>query len=402
MTQRTGLYSGAVPALGYVAAALGGMLLGWLLAAMLRSRFDDQQPSDGAARRGDLATVVVENSASGYLMTDEVGNVLLANSQAATLGVVRAGMPVGAVQDAIERAAASGEPVDVDLEELNHPAVVGLRPEAQVHADVRAVGDHLVLVSAADDSVARRVEAVRRDFVANVSHELKTPVGAMSLLAEAVLDASDDPELVCEFASRMVAESRRLSTLVAELLSLSRLQSADPMDMSVVDIDVVVTEVLSRQHEAARQAGIELSADGPCAERVRGDRTMLVTALGNLVQNAINYSPAASPVTISRSVMDGFVDISVTDRGVGIAPEYQQRVFERFFRVDQARSRATGGTGLGLAIVKHVAANHGGAALLWSRPGLGSTFTLHLPCLTGPANAGPVERKSFGDNRSDR
>jgi two-component system sensor histidine kinase SenX3 len=225
-----------------------------------------------------------------------------------------------------------------------------------------------------------RLEATRRDFVANVSHELKTPVGAVGLLAEAVLDSKDDPETVERFAAKILRESTRLGALVTELIALSRLTGADPLpDLEHVEVDDVVTEALGRARLSAENAGIEITVDEPSGLEVDGDRTLLVTALSNLVENAIAYSPPDAPVSVSRRREGGWVEIAVTDRGIGIAPEHQVRVFERFFRVDPARSRATGGTGLGLAIVKHVLANHGGEVRLWSRPGTGSTFTMRLP-----------------------
>ena len=255
-------------------------------------------------------------------------------------------------------------------------------PPSAVLAVVRSIGDGRILVAATDESAAQRMEAARRDFVANVSHELKTPVAAMGLLAEATVEAADDPVAVRRFAGKLQAEAVRLGALVNELIALSRLQGAEPLpDLAVVEVDGVIGETISRVATSAENAGITVIADQNSGLLVRGDRSLLVTALTNLVDNAINYSPSGTQVSISRAMRDGQVQISVTDRGVGIAPEYTERVFERFFRIDPARSRATGGTGLGLAIVKHVAANHGGTATVWSRPGTGSTFTLRLPAL---------------------
>jgi len=231
-----------------------------------------------------------------------------------------------------------------------------------------------------DQSEHARMEATRRDFVANVSHELKTPVGAMGVLAEALLASADEPDTVRRFADKMVIESKRLADMVGELIELSRLQGAEPLpDLEAVDVDTVVAEALSRYKVAADSAEIAIATDAPTGYKVLGDQPLLVTALANLVSNAIAYSPKGSPVSISRRRRGDNVEIAVTDRGIGIAPADQERVFERFFRVDKARSRATGGTGLGLAIVKHVAANHNGSIRLWSQPGTGSTFTLSIP-----------------------
>jgi len=207
------------------------------------------------------------------------------------------------------------------------------------------------------------------------------------------MEAAHDPDSVRRFGGKLQAEAIRLGALVNELIALSRLQGADPLpDLAVVEVDAVIDQTVSRVATSADNAGIAIITDRRSGLLVRGDRSLLVTAMTNLVDNAINYSPSGTQVSISRVLRDDLVQISVTDRGVGIPPEYQERVFERFFRVDPARSRATGGTGLGLAIVKHVAANHGGSAVLWSRPGTGSTFTLRLPVLDPrPAMSDGVE-----------
>ncbi|HEU5107469.1 MAG TPA: ATP-binding protein, partial [Micromonosporaceae bacterium] len=254
---------------------------------------------------------------------------------------------------------------------------------------VAPLGTEHVLILVDDRTEAQRVEEIRRDFVANVSHELKTPVGAMALLAEAVLGAADDPAAVRRFTGKILHEANRLGTLVTELIALSRLQGAERLpELNTVEVDAVVREAMGRSAPAMEATGIEVTTDADSGLLVAGDRMLLVTALSNLLENAVAYSSPGSPVTVSRRLTDGFVEIAVTDRGIGIAEEEQQRVFERFYRIDRARSRATGGTGLGLAIVKHVAANHGGEVRLWSRPGTGSTFTLRIPA-HGPTAPAP-------------
>lgn len=396
-------YDDPVPWVGYLAAALGGVLLGWLLAAVLIRRADRPR-SDSGQDAAALAAEVVARSDIGYLVTDRVGNILLSNQRARDLRVIRAGMPDERVAQAIARTAVSGEPVDADL---GHPESSADRTDddagpSVIHAVAEPLGDEMILVTGVDESAARRVETVRRDFVANVSHELKTPVGAIALLAEAVLDGADDVDAVRHFAGKMVAESTRLGALVNELIALSRLQGGLPLqDLAVVEVDAVVAEAVARLVTVAERANITVVVDAPSGLLVRGDRTLLVTALTNLIANAIAYSPPHTTVSVTRAAHPdparsaGFAEIAVTDRGQGIAPEYQTRVFERFFRIDPARSRATGGTGLGLAIVKHVAANHGGQALLWSRVGTGSTFTLRLPRMeqtaTVDAARGPAD-----------
>ncbi len=332
--------------------------------------------------RALLAEIAFSASTTGYAVLDDQAHLLVFNVRAVELGVVRAGLIDHRIADALGRAKVAGEPIDVELGPVEPIAdLAGPRPNpAAVQAVVRSTGDGFVVVSATDETEALRLEAVRRDFVANVSHELKTPVSAIGLLAEAVLDGYDDPEHVERFAEKLLRESVRLGALVNELITLSRLQGADPLpDLAVLEVDAVVAEAEARSAIVAESAGMTITLDAPSGRLVQGDRQMLVTALVNLLANAVHYSPRGGTVSISRRVCDGFVEIAVTDRGMGIAVENQTRVFERFFRIDPARSRATGGTGLGLAIVKHVAANHGGSAVLWSQPGTGSTFTLRLP-----------------------
>jgi len=344
----------------------------------------------GVVAEPALESTVLRLSTTGYLVLKQSGRPLLSNPAASELGVLRGGIVDQQIVAAAARAAVSGEPVDVELRPVSPTALLTTprsTPTA-VLAVVRAIGDDLILVSATDESAAHRMEAARRDFVANVSHELKTPVAAMGLLAEVTVEAADDPAEVRRFAGKLQAEAVRLGALVNELIALSRLQGADPLpDLAVVEVDGVIDETISRVSTAAENAGITLISDARSGLLVRGDRSLLVTALTNLVDNAINYSLAGTQVSVSRSMRDGQVQIAVTDRGVGIAPEFTERVFERFFRIDPARSRSTGGTGLGLAIVKHVAANHGGTATVWSRPGTGSTFTLRLPGIE-PAGVG--------------
>jgi two-component system sensor histidine kinase SenX3 len=236
-----------------------------------------------------------------------------------------------------------------------------------------------------DVSEQRRLDAVRRDFVANVSHELKTPVGALSLLGEAVQDAADDPEAVARFGARMQKESNRLARLVTELIELSRVQGIDPLPGATeVPVCGLVDDALDRVRLAAEQASVHIEHDCDPALAVRGDGAQLVTAVANLVDNAIIYGGSGSRVRVSARASSDHqarptVDITVTDEGPGVADEEQDRIFERFYRVDPARHRSTGGTGLGLSIVKHVAASYGGRVGVSSVEGRGSTFTLSLP-----------------------
>jgi two-component system sensor histidine kinase SenX3 len=221
---------------------------------------------------------------------------------------------------------------------------------------------------------------VRRDFVANVSHELKTPIGALLLLSEAVLGAKDDPEAVTKFATRMQIESKRLTDLVQEIINLSRLQDSDPLSVpSELNVQDLVNEAIDQSQVGADNRKIKISTGDIANGVVLGDRDQLIMAIQNLVENAVNYSPEGTQVTVSSIVKDGIITISITDQGIGIPENEKERIFERFYRVDPARSRESGGTGLGLSIVKHVATKHGGEVSVWSVEDVGSTFSLKLP-----------------------
>ncbi|MFF7683820.1 sensor histidine kinase [Microbacterium sp. NPDC007973] len=247
------------------------------------------------------------------------------------------------------------------------------------------ISGRLTLLVLRDITERERVEEMRRDFVANTSHELKTPVGAVSLLAEAIESAADDPAQVRHFSVRLQAEVTRLSALVNRILSLSRLQAADELrDVRDVSIDEVVTAAVEANTVQADAAQVTVVRGGTKGLWVRGEPQILTEALGNLVANAIAYSPEGSKVGVGVKLDDGVVEIAVTDRGIGIPESDQHRVFERFYRADQARSRRTGGTGLGLSIVKHAVQRHGGEVRLWSRPSRGSTFTIRLPLSETP------------------
>jgi two-component system sensor histidine kinase SenX3 len=377
-----------------VLTATGALVLGGVIGVLIgrRGRAVDPQPNQPGPTIADLVQRIVLSSHNCVVLLNKAGDVVLHNQPAADLGLVRGSRPDARAWQAAQQVLASGQVVQVDLSPLEHSARTGRGPTA-VLGEVRPLGDGFTVVDAADESDAVRLEATRRDFVANVSHELKTPVGAVALLAEAVLDAADDPHEVRHFGTKILNEATRLGALVTELIALSRLQGAERLpELATVEVDEVVREALARCRLAAESADIRITVDRPSGLLLDGDAPLLVTALSNLVDNAVSYSLPGSPVSVSRKLADGFVEIAVTDRGIGIAPEHQERVFERFFRVDPARSRATGGTGLGLAIVKHVAANHGGDVRVWSRLGTGSTFTLRIPA--HPASAGSPPQMS--------
>ena len=249
----------------------------------------------------------------------------------------------------------------------------------------------MILVLISDESEYQKVDAIRRDFVANISHELKTPIGALSLLSEAVLGAKNDPEAVVKFASKMQKESRRLTDLVQEIINLSRLQGNDPLISAyAVDVEDIIREAVNQCQTSAEGRNIEIVLGEISNTTILGDRDQLIMAFQNLIENAINYSPENTKVSVSASIIEGLVEISVADQGIGISESELERIFERFYRIDPARSRETGGTGLGLSIVKHVALNHGGDVKVWSKMNVGSTFALRLP-ITPDENIEEVE-----------
>ena len=323
---------------------------------------------------------VVSVLRSAVIVVDAHDAVRLSTVPARNLGLVRGNhVAVDVLLELAREVRQAGEIRNTELE-LRRPQRA---PSTVLSVRVAPVAD-LVLILADDRTQARRVEETRRDFVANVSHELKTPIGAISLLAEAVEDAADDPEAVQRFASRMQVESARLSELVANIIQLSRLQAHEPMtEASTVDVDQVLAVASDRRRVDADQRGIALVIAGERGLQVTGDAEQLTVAVANLVENAVIYSDSDGRVVLSARRVDDFdeqgIEISVSDSGVGIEQSEVQRIFERFYRVDYARSRDTGGTGLGLAIVKHIVGTHGGEVTVWSKPGQGSTFTLRLP-----------------------
>ncbi|GAA1439579.1 sensor histidine kinase [Leifsonia poae] len=355
-----------------------------------------------AARRGDHAVQVASPTVpdgvdqvldaleSAGVVLDPSNNVIKASPGAHSIGLVWNGALVHPhLVELVDQVRRNGEPITEDCELARGPF-----GDASIYLSVRVarLGTRYVLLLAEDRTESFRLETVRRDFVANISHELKTPIGAVGLLAEALDDASDDPDQVRRFAHRLTEESHRLARITQDIIELSRLQAADAFtNAERVSANKVVSAALDQNRVAAEARGIELAVKGDKSAQVIGEEALLVTAVHNLVSNAIQYSPDDSRVGIGVRTIDGVVEIAVTDQGEGIPEDDLDRVFERFFRVDQARSRHTGGTGLGLAIVKHAVQNHGGEVRVWSQPGRGSTFTIRLP------EASSVARPPIGE-----
>jgi two-component system sensor histidine kinase SenX3 len=355
--------------------AVGAFAMGFVVAALLIRR---------RVKREAIARTLVPHRTREVLSAMQSGAAIVrrdrraafSNTAASALGIARPdGALLGGVADLAEQAWSRGEPVEGEIEVRR--GVLG--SVTHVHVRVTPLGEELAFAVANDNTEMRAAEQSRREFAVNVSHELKTPIGALSLLAESLQAGADDPEVVRKFAKRIRKESTRLTKLIQEIIEISRLQGGtavvNPEPVAVAD---VVAEAIEATHLAAETRSITVGTDHKTQATVLGDHDLLVMAVRNLIDNAISYSEEGGRVTVATSGAAGVVSVAVLDHGIGIDPKDHDRVFERFYRTDPARSRATGGTGLGLSIVKHVAAQHGGTISLWSQPGIGSTFTLKL------------------------
>jgi two-component system sensor histidine kinase SenX3 len=373
-----------IAGLAALAGLATGLATGLAVRASERAQRDVPAPAPSSGLPTGIASVLSVLPSSAVVIDGE-DRVLRASSAARAFGLVSGDRLVVDELLAMARVVRrDGEIRESEIQVV--PPRGGNGQEGRWFAvRVAPLGSHgLVLVLAEDLTELRRVEAIRRDFVANVSHELKTPVGALSLLAETVEGAADDPDAVRRFAGRMQQEALRLTSLVQDLITLNRIQGDEPLgELKPVALDDVCTEAIDRVRLKAGAKNIELATGGRSGLTVRGDEELLTTALRNLIDNAVGYSPDNTRVVVvTRQSEDQRVEISVTDQGIGISEADLGRIFERFYRVDPARSRQTGGTGLGLAIVKHVTTKHGGEVTVWSKEGSGSTFTIRLPLLS--------------------
>jgi len=376
------------PTLQALLFALLGAVLGG--GAVLAFRVSERQlrpdpVTEPALPPGVAAVLSVLRSSA--LVVDASDSVLKASAPAVAMGIVRGSeITERELADLVRQVRRDGQIRETELL-MQRPGM----PPRHVTARVAPLSSQLVLALIEDRTRERRVESIRRDFVANVSHELKTPVGAIKLLSDAVLDAADDPEAVQRFAGRMHTESERLARLVQQIIELSRLQGDDPLEEPVaIEADKILARAIDETLTDADARGIELVHGGTEGLVLLGNREQVAVAVANLVANAVTYSPDGSSVVVGATARESAVDITVTDRGIGIPAAELDRIFERFYRVDPARHRSTGGTGLGLSIVKHVAASHGGEVRVWSVEGQGSTFTLTLPRKHVPARpSGP-------------
>jgi two-component system sensor histidine kinase SenX3 len=359
----------------------------------------DDEPHTGKHGMKGLGRKSLDSLRVGVVVLDAEDYPVLVNPAARAMGLLRSGGAPGTIAaHPILRTLAgqvrrTGMRREVELD-LPRGRAGGAHAPLGLHLRAVALNSTHVAVEAADVTESHRLARVRRDFVANVSHELKTPIGALQLLAEALLDATELPSAAAledseqnedllaarRFAERIHHESARMGRLVNELLELTRLQGAEPLPTpEPVALDWVIAEVVDRTRTTASAKGIEVVYTGPKGAMVYGSDSQVATAVTNLVENAIAYSGEDTEVSLTMRQDDDWIEIDVTDQGIGIAPHDVDRIFERFYRADQARSRSTGGTGLGLAIVKHIATNHGGRVEVTSTLGDGSTFTLRLP-----------------------
>lgn len=380
------LYAGVMtlPQIALIALAIGvliGVGLSLLIVWAYRARAKVELETSTVVPDG--MTDVLDSMDDAACVVDSSG-LVLAGSQAAA----RFGIEVGATLEnpELRQLVRSVRAVGGTKTETLRITRGGLSLDPRlVSARASVIGARMALVIIRDITEQERLDQMRRDFVANTSHELKTPVGAVSLLAEAIESAADDPAQVRIFAARISAEAGRLGQLTGRIMSLSRLQADDGLtDVDPVSIDEVIAASIEAHVVQADSAGVDLTRGGDRGAWVRGDAQILIEAVGNLVANAILYSPRGSRVGVGVKADGGVVEIAVSDQGIGISESDRERIFERFYRADEARSRRTGGTGLGLSIVKHATQRHGGEVRLWSRPGRGSTFTVRLPRIDAP------------------
>lgn len=384
---------------GLAIAGAIGAVLGAMITYLWRFSERTQQtvaemPTPVVPPGAELVLSVLSSSA---VLIDSSDTVVKASAPAVAMGII--------TDDRLEPDELMSLVRQVRRDGQVREADISLQPKhgttAYIHARVAPLTSRLILVLADDRTREQRVESIRRDFVANVSHELKTPVGALNLLAEAVGEAKDDPEAVVRFSSRMHLESERLTRLVQQIIDLSRLQNDILSDEAApIDVGDLVAEACEHSATESEHKRIEIATSVQHGLLVHGDRAQLHAAVSNLVENAVTYSPEGSRVTVTVLQDAGDVRITVTDNGIGIPGDELDRIFERFYRVDPARARATGGTGLGLSIVKHVAASNGGTVEVWSEPGLGSSFTLVLPAHLNDVDADDAHERSAPTEQS--
>jgi two-component system sensor histidine kinase SenX3 len=359
-----------------------GMLLGALLGATsiyflinTKSKPQQQNPTSNSSR--NQIQKLIQSLPDIVIWVDGDNKIKYASEVALSLNIARDDkIQIDALETLISMARKIDEPLMKKVKAKRPLGIAKLNLDTWVMRLERGE----VLLWAQNNSVVSRVETMRRDFVANISHELKTPVGALSLLAEAIEESGKDSESIQKFAKRIGPETKRLTNVIRDIIDLSQVQSDDPLaTANPVEVDRVINDAVDAVQLLADLNSVEIVQVNEPDVKIVGDEYQLVMAIRNLLTNAITFSPVNSRITVGAKLKDGVVEITVSDQGIGISLENQSRIFERFYRVDPARSRTTGGTGLGLAIVKHVCENHGGEVSVWSVPGQGSTFTMKFP-----------------------
>jgi two-component system sensor histidine kinase SenX3 len=359
-----------------------GMLLGALLGGTSiyflvkpKSKPDQQNPISNSSN--NLILKIIQSLPDIVIWVDGDNKIKYASEVALSLNIAREDkIQIDALETLISIARKIDEPLIRKVKAKRPLGIAKLNLETWVMRLERGE----VLLWAQNNSVVSRVETMRRDFVANISHELKTPVGALSLLAEAIEESGKDSESIQKFAKRIGPETKRLTNVIRDIIDLSQVQSDDPLaTANPVEVDRVINDAVDAVQLLADLNSVEIAQVNEPDVKIVGDEYQLVMAIRNLLTNAITFSPINSRITVGAKLKDGVVEITVSDQGIGISLENQSRIFERFYRVDPARSRSTGGTGLGLAIVKHVCENHGGEVSVWSVQGQGSTFTMKFP-----------------------
>ena len=359
-----------------ILAFAGGMAVMGTLVFFVRQ--DVLAKYDEAAAISDGAAELLEVLAEAGIVIGPKGTAVRATTSALAMGLIRDRNLVHKELADVVTAARSDKAIQIAELEL----AAGIKGAKRLFVRARAVdlGAGSVLLIVDDKTESQRLDETRRDFVANISHELKTPVGAIGLLSEAILDNTNDPELVQKFSENILKESKRLSALVKDIIQLSRIQASETaLNAEVIDPDPVLREAIDRNSFKAERRKVKIDYEGVEGLRIIGDEEMLAVAFKNIIENAIVYSPESARVVVTLEKNGSNAEIKVVDNGVGISKEDQKRIFERFYRTDPARSRQTGGTGLGLSIVKHVINSHLGEIKLSSKLGIGSTFTLRLP-----------------------
>ena len=357
------------------AATVVGLIVGLFTWLLTRRKYSNTIADHNVLEVGEK---LIDVLATAGMVVDDSNTAVRFSASATAMGLVNnRTLVISELVSIVDEVRETGEPVYQELE-LARPS--GEFFWVQVRAARASNGNVVLLLE--DNTEGHRLDDARRDFIANISHELKTPIGAIGLLAEALVDATDDPKTVKKFSANLLKESRRLADLVQDIIQLSRVQANEVLRKAIpVRVSDIVAEATERCAILAESRKTDLTVECPDFAYVVGDSELLTVAVKNLIDNAIQYSEPRSHVGIGVSMSDNFVEIAVADAGMGIPKDEQARIFERFYRVDASRSRQTGGTGLGLSLVKHIALSHGGEVTLFSQVGVGSTFTLRLPRL---------------------